>query len=320
MLNYIDYTFETKLEIAFSNINESIKESLNINILKNLIPEKSEFWTHYNKLINNIPNNIKKIIINLINKSLPFLKNITIAQANILLNKLFRIVYSSIKDFKIRKQIIILLILFITTTTALNIENVAVADVLYKTDVTDVINTMKKKDINKIDIKLPDFKIKYKKTYKEFLNKLAYKESTNTWDTIRYVKKNDKKIPVYVGKYQFGNIAFRDIKSNVRVKDFVKNPNIWPEEQQDIDIYKLFKNNLYYLRKTAFFKGYEYYLGKQIKGIEITKSGVLAAAHLVGYKSLKKFLKSNGETDPEDGNGTKCSQYMNEFRNYKIPF
>jgi len=167
---------------------------------------------------------------------------------------------------------------------------------------------------------IDDNQVENSKDLKEFLHKLAFKESTNTWDTVRYVKRkrDNKTIPAYVGKYQFGNIAFRDIDSDVRVDDFAKNPSIWTEAQQDKDIMKLLDNNRHYLRKKIGFKGYHHYLGKTINGIKITESGVLAASHLVGYKNVKKFLRSDGEKDYADGNGTKCSYYMKEFSGYNI--
>ena len=35
-----------------------------------------------------------------------------------------------------------------------------------------------------------------------------------------------------------------------------------------------------------------------MNGIEITESGILAAAHLSGAGNVKKYLRSNGKTKP----------------------
>jgi hypothetical protein len=330
MLNYTDYIFEKKINSIFLNIDESIIQPeynyyKNFNKLKKLIPKNVKFWDEFNLIKNEYPKKIEKFVLNLINKSLPFLKNLTLNQSNILINKLFSLISFNIKDIKFRKKVILLIFLFITSTTILNNKNIVVGDILHKDEILDIIHTLKPKEIKKIDINNTETSVKpdmksNTKSYEKFLNRLSFKESTNIWNSIRYVHRRNRKIPVYVGKYQFGNIAFRDIKSPIRVNDFAKNPDIWPEKQQDIDIYKLFRNNLYYLRKTKYFKGYDYYIGKKINNVIITKSGILASAHLVGNNSLKKFLKTNGENDPKDGNGVKCSYYMNEFKGYDIPF
>lgn len=65
------------------------------------------------------------------------------------------------------------------------------------------------------------------------------------------------------------------------------------------------------------------HIGKTIKGIEITESGIIAAAHLKGFGSAKhpgviQFLKTDGEIDPKDGNKTPVSKYMRIFANYDL--
>jgi len=60
------------------------------------------------------------------------------------------------------------------------------------------------------------------------------------------------------------------------------------------------------------------YLGQTINGVEITQSGLLAGAHLVGYGGLKKYLTSNGADDVKDGNKTPISQYIQKFGGYTV--
>ena len=50
--------------------------------------------------------------------------------------------------------------------------------------------------------------------------------------------------------------------------------------------------------------------GGTIKGIPITREGMLHAAHLGGFGGLQRFLKSGGDYDPADANGTRLSDYM----------
>lgn len=65
------------------------------------------------------------------------------------------------------------------------------------------------------------------------------------------------------------------------------------------------------------------YIGSTVGGVEITESGIIAAAHLKGFGSAKhpgaiQFLRSNGATDGSDAFGTKVSDYMRKFANYDL--
>jgi len=57
-------------------------------------------------------------------------------------------------------------------------------------------------------------------------------------------------------------------------------------------------------------------VGRQIKGIEITESGILAAAHLAGAGNVKKYLRSGGNFDFEDAFGTSIEAYLKDFAHY----
>lgn len=66
--------------------------------------------------------------------------------------------------------------------------------------------------------------------------------------------------------------------------------------------------------------GLEKYVGQNIGGIEITESGLLAAAHLKGVGSLKRFLTSGGKGTFKDGHGTDIREYLSRFSDYDVPF
>lgn len=138
-------------------------------------------------------------------------------------------------------------------------------------------------------------------TFDKFLTKLALKESGNSYNPIPENKS-------YYGKYQIGEVALKEIGLKVDKDLFIKYPEI-----QEIAIRELLKSNSEYLKKEI-----QTFEGKKIKGIIITKSGLLAGAHLGGVSSVKKFLYSNGELDFEDGNKTKISKYINQFQNFQI--
>ena len=121
----------------------------------------------------------------------------------------------------------------------------------------------------------------------------------------------------YIGYYQFGKGALEATGyAHITVKEFIKDPNIWPPKDQEQAMNRLVKINTKLLNKYI-----EKYTGDTIKGIVVTKSGLLAAAHLAGAGSVKKrngviwFLCTKGTYDPEDAYGTKLSDYLSEFAN-----
>ena len=119
----------------------------------------------------------------------------------------------------------------------------------------------------------------------------------------------------YIGKYQFGKTALKDIglEKKIRLSKFKKNPEIWPEKAQDLAMTKLLKKNKQYLGD--YLNNYD---GKIINGIKLTKSGMLAGSHLLGASNVKKFIKSNGKFDPADGFGTHLTEYLKNFAGYNL--
>jgi len=326
MLKYNDYIFEINIDTMLSTINESKWVSDNEVIwdkMETRIPLSHKFW----KLLETIPLKLKKYLGILFSKSFNFLKNITIKQTNILLNKILNKINQFTNNLNIKDNLISIIIIFMLSYSVISLDDINLLNNnnnLIKNNIENNLTTniYNIHDIKIPEIKIPEVEITKQLTIKEFLDALSFKESSDNWESIRYVikKRHNKriKVPVYVGKYQFGNIAFKDIKSKIRVNDFHKNKQIWTEEQQDKDIIKLLSNNKYYLRKTNKFNGYQHYIGKIINGVKITESGVLASSHLVGNKNVRIFLKTDGKIDYADGNGTKCSDYMSHFSNYDL--
>ena len=52
----------------------------------------------------------------------------------------------------------------------------------------------------------------------------------------------------------------------------------------------------------------------------VTESGILAAAHLAGPGSVKKYLRSYGLDNFADGYGTTICHYMKRFSGYDTSF
>jgi hypothetical protein len=181
--------------------------------------------------------------------------------------------------------------------------------------------------IGKPIIETPDFGTRI-----EYFSLLAAQESgardtsgnpivgTGNWKRIQWQKnKKGVKYPAYIGKYQFGDIALVDVgicknKKEARVfkKNFTKNPSTWSERDQELAMKKLVDKNIHYLRN------YRKYIGKTIGGIKITEAGLVAASHLVGNGSVRKFLKSNGEKVASDGNGIHLTKYLKMFSMFDL--
>ena len=74
------------------------------------------------------------------------------------------------------------------------------------------------------------------------------------------------------------------------------------------------QNLLYNKRKLQ--KYIDKFEGQEINGILITESGILAAAHLGGPGSVRKYFRSGKIT--KDGNGIKITNYMQRFSGYTL--
>lgn len=132
-----------------------------------------------------------------------------------------------------------------------------------------------------------------------FKEAIAYKESRGNYTIVNTLG--------YLGKYQFGRNTLVRFKIH-NTRDFLQNP-----ELQEEAFIALCKINKWILQKDI-----NRFVGKKINGIEITESGILAAAHLAGAGNVKKFLRSNGINCFSDGYGSKLSTYLRKFAGYDV--
>lgn len=139
------------------------------------------------------------------------------------------------------------------------------------------------------------------KTFTGFKEALAFKESQGKYTLINSLG--------YMGKYQFGKAALRAIGIHDS-SEFLKNPRL-----QEKAFKALLAKNKWELRKEI-----EQYDGKIVNGIAITESGILAAAHLGGAGSVKKFFRNNGKRAIRDNYGTSLQSYMKKFGGYDTSF
>ena len=135
--------------------------------------------------------------------------------------------------------------------------------------------------------------------YDGFKEAVGFKESQSNYTTINEFG--------YLGKYQFGITTLQLIGVN-SAELFLNSP-----ELQEKAFYAYVSRNKWVLRKYI-----AEYNGKVINGIKITESGILAAAHLAGPGSVKRFFKTNGKKVTKDNFGTTVVEYMKKFAGYNL--
>lgn len=150
------------------------------------------------------------------------------------------------------------------------------------------------------------FEKKYHESeYSRLINDLGYSESRNNWLTVNRIG--------CFGEWQFAESTLKYLGyRKVTLKKFKANPGIFPREMQLKALNSLIRVNMILLMD------YEYFIGDSIRGVIITKSGMIAASHLGGAGSLKKFLNSNGKINKEDVLGTSIYDYLKKFGNYDL--
>lgn len=200
---------------------------------------------------------------------------------------------NSVKNYLLPFSICLVVALALYPNSSLNTE-------MYSTDGLDLNYNIKSdlamsdgSDLSKPDIFTPHLG----KSFEGFKEALAFKESRGDYFTVNTLG--------YLGKYQFGAETLKLIG--------VYNPNHFlynPELQEKAFIANASRNK-WILRKDI--KRFE---GKYIAGVKVTESGILAAAHLAGPGTVKKFLRSYGDYNLSDAYGSTVKHYMKKFSGY----
>ena len=145
------------------------------------------------------------------------------------------------------------------------------------------------------------FSPKLGKSYVGFKEAVAFKESRGDYGVINQFG--------YLGKYQFG-MGTLDLIGVKSKNKFLNDPAL-----QEKAFYANLSRNKWILRKDI-----KRSVGKQINGIVITESGILAAAHLSGPGAVKKYLRSGGVMGFADAFGTTIRYYIKRFAGYDTSF
>ena len=162
---------------------------------------------------------------------------------------------------------------------------------------TRVVTTIPSVPIVKTKLEIKTKEIKFK-GHTAFLNALGHQESGNRYDVVNRFG--------YMGRYQFGKSTLKTLKIKVTKEEFLNNPDLQEEAMKKLLLY-----NKKHLQKYI-----NRFDGQVINGILVTESGLLAAAHLGGAGSVKKWFRTGKIT--ADGNGVKITQYMQQFSGYSL--
>lgn len=168
----------------------------------------------------------------------------------------------------------------------------------YKTFIAPV-KTIESLPLKELRVEAPIIKIKLDiKNHNAFLDAIGHQESGNRYDIVNRFG--------YMGKYQFGKSTLKTLKIKVSKEAFLNSPDL-----QEFAMLSLLRHNKKRLQKYI-----DQYEGEVVHGILVTESGLLAAAHLGGQGSVKKWFRTGKVR--KDGNGVKITNYMQRFGGYNL--
>ncbi|WP_031429053.1 hypothetical protein [Flavimarina sp. Hel_I_48] len=171
----------------------------------------------------------------------------------------------------------------------------------YSTDGLDLSYTVPvEDDVEPHDLDVTNF-ANVGTSFAGFKEALGFKESRNDYSRINKFG--------YLGRYQFGRSTLLLLGIN-DTEDFINNPVL-----QDKAFIANLARNKWVLRKDI-----KRFAGKEVNGVLVTESGILAAAHLGGPGSVKRYLRSGGVDGFRDAFGTSLKSYMKKFGGYDTSF
>lgn len=148
-------------------------------------------------------------------------------------------------------------------------------------------------------------KMYHESEFERFINDLGFRESGNNWLSINRIG--------CFGEWQFSESTLRYLGyRKITLRKFRANPEIFPRTMQLKVLRALIRVNRVLL------SDYQHFIGDTIQGVRITRSGMIAASHLGGAGSLKKFLDSGGKINRKDVLGTSIYDYLRIFSNYEL--
>jgi len=190
-----------------------------------------------------------------------------------------------------KKQILTVIISMIATISLVGFTTNYIKPKIY------MVTELESKPVQPIKIEIEPVSIDINET-EMFLNAIGMRESSNRYDVVNGWG--------YMGKYQFGKRTLKNLGYDISKKEFLNSPHI-----QEMAMLDLLSHNKKILQSYI-----NQYSGVIVDGIEITESGILAAAHLGGPGNVKRYFKKGKQF--KDGNGTKLTSYLTNFSGYKL--
>jgi Ca2+-binding RTX toxin-like protein len=158
-------------------------------------------------------------------------------------------------------------------------------------------------------------------TYDDFLNALGQRESSGNYTIVNSLN--------YIGKYQLGEQSLIELgyverdsaptdnsytwtgKNGIRnTSDFLNTPSV-----QESAIRELMLVVWQQIRN----RDQEFYADQSLNEIDLTSSGMLGGAHLVGSGGLSRLIRSGGSDIVKDGNEVPITDYISLFNGYTLP-
>lgn len=146
---------------------------------------------------------------------------------------------------------------------------------------------------------------RYDKEFERFATLLQIKESSDNWQVINPIG--------CMGSFQIAPGTLKWLGyGHITPSLFRVNPYIFPPELQMKVLKALVRSNEIELNS------YFCYVGQVINGVMITRSGLLAGAHIGGASGVKLYLTSHGIINNKDVNGTSVQDYIREYAGFDI--
>lgn len=194
-------------------------------------------------------------------------------------------------------QISLLLVVMLGITTGFSTKVEADLSQYQMNDLELCYDVPNENEVNAFKFDFPDYHLFLGKSYVGFKEALGFKESRGDYSVINEYG--------YMGKYQFGKGTLKMIGIHDS-SYFIQDTKL---QEQAFSAYAA--KNKWILRRDI-----KRYVGTYIRGVKITESGILAAAHLGGAGNVKIYLRSGGMNGFSDAFGTSIRYYLKKFSGY----
>ena len=149
---------------------------------------------------------------------------------------------------------------------------------------------------------------RYQQEFENFINQLGYDESRNDWTCINRIGA--------LGEWQFMTSTLKWLGyGHITTKAFKKDSTIFPPKLQRQVLEELIHTNTIIMNN--YINDFD---GLEIRGIKITKAGIIAACHLGGARSVKLYLSTNGNLNRRDILGTSIENYLKRYQIFDLQY